>query len=78
MPNVTVIYGEEIKSAQVALDSLLGDAIIATGLPLEQPCAGRGTCGKCKVLVEGGVTPYDEIEIEHLTPGERAINYRLA
>jgi ferredoxin len=50
MPNVTVIYGEDITATQVAHDSLLGDAIIATGLPLEQPCAGRGTCGKCKVL----------------------------
>jgi uncharacterized 2Fe-2S/4Fe-4S cluster protein (DUF4445 family) len=78
MPNVTVIYGEDITETQVAHGSLLGDAIIASGLPLEQPCAGRGTCGKCKVLVQGGVTPCDEIEIEHLTPGERAINYRLA
>jgi uncharacterized 2Fe-2S/4Fe-4S cluster protein (DUF4445 family) len=78
MPNVTVIYGEEVRTTQVARDTLLGDAIIGTGLPLEQPCAGRGTCGKCKVLAEGGLTPYDEIEGEHLTPGERAISYRLA
>jgi uncharacterized 2Fe-2S/4Fe-4S cluster protein (DUF4445 family) len=78
MPKVTVIYGEEVRETQVAYGGLLGDAIIATGLPLEQPCAGRGTCGKCKVLVEGGASPLDEIEMEHLTPGERAINYRLA
>lgn len=78
MPNVTVTYGEEVKSTQVTYDTLLGDAIIATGLPLEQPCAGRGTCGKCKVLAEGGLTACDEIEMEHLTPGERAISYRLA
>jgi uncharacterized 2Fe-2S/4Fe-4S cluster protein (DUF4445 family) len=78
MPDVTVHYGEEVKSTQVAYATLLGDAIIATGLPLEQPCAGRGTCGKCKVLAEGGLTDFDEIEQEHLTPGERAISYRLA
>jgi uncharacterized 2Fe-2S/4Fe-4S cluster protein (DUF4445 family) len=47
-------------------------------LPLEQPCAGRGTCGKCKVLVEAGLAPPDEIEQKHLTPGERAVGNRLA
>lgn len=78
MPTVTVVYGEQVKSTEVAPDSLLGDAIVATGLPLEQPCAGRGTCGKCKVLVETGVSPWDEIELEHLTPGERAVGYHLA
>jgi uncharacterized 2Fe-2S/4Fe-4S cluster protein (DUF4445 family) len=78
MPIVEVVYGEETKSTEVPVDTLLGDAIIATGLPLEQPCAGRGTCGKCKVLVETGVTPPDEIESKHLTPGEQAVGYRLA
>jgi uncharacterized 2Fe-2S/4Fe-4S cluster protein (DUF4445 family) len=78
MPTVTVVYGEQVKTAQVAVDTLLGDAILATGLPLEQPCAGRGTCGKCKVLVETGATDLDEVEQEHLTVGERAIGYRLA
>jgi len=78
MPNVTVIYGEEQKSIQTEPGSLLGDVIAETGLPLEQPCAGRGTCGKCKVLVEKGVRPPDEIEFENLTPGEIALNNRLA
>jgi uncharacterized 2Fe-2S/4Fe-4S cluster protein (DUF4445 family) len=78
MPKVTVVYGEEIKEIGVASGTVLGDAIIAAGLPLEQPCAGRGTCGKCKVLVEAGVTPLDEVELEHLTPGEQAVHYRLA
>lgn len=78
MPTLTVVYGEETKSIQVAKDTLLGDAIAATGLPLEQPCAGRGICGKCKVLVEAGVAPPDEVENEHLTPGELALDNRLA
>jgi hypothetical protein len=41
MPTVTVIYGEEVRELPAARDSLLGDVIIAAGLPLEQPCAGR-------------------------------------
>jgi len=78
MPVVTVVYGEQIKSVESQSDSILGDAIAATGLPLEQPCAGRGTCGKCKVLIESGVAPPDEIERQHLSPGELALDNRLA
>ena len=78
MPTLTVIYGEEVKTVEIAVGSLVGDAIAATGLPLEQPCAGRGTCGKCKVLVETGVAPPDVVEFEHLTPGELAVDNRLA
>ena len=78
MPNVTVVYGEEEKTVQAENGTLLGDVIAETGLPLEQPCAGRGTCGKCKVLVEEGVAEPDEIEFKNLTPGEIALNNRLA
>lgn len=78
MPNVTVIYGEKEQTTAVEAGSLLGEAIAATGLPLEQPCAGRGTCGKCKVMVEAGISPPDEIEAKHLTRGELALNNRLA
>lgn len=78
MAQLTVIYGEKTTSVEVNPGDLLGDGIVATGLPLEQPCAGRGTCGKCKVLAETGVAPPDEIERKHLTPGELALNNRLA
>ncbi len=78
MPNVTVVYGEEEKVVQAENGTLLGDMIAETGLPLEQPCAGRGTCGKCKVLVEEGIAEPDEIERKNLTPGEIALNNRLA
>ncbi|RLD11082.1 MAG: hypothetical protein DRI56_01745 [Chloroflexota bacterium] len=78
MPKVTVIYGEETKTISAEEGEILGDVIARTGLPLEQPCAGRGTCGKCKVLVEQGIAPPDEVEKKNLTPGELALNNRLA
>ena len=78
MPELTIVYGEKTETLTVPADTILGDAIAAAGLPLEQPCAGRGTCGLCKVLVEAGVAPPDEVEIEHLTPGELALDNRLA
>ena len=78
MPTLTVIYGTETRIANVPVDTLIGEAVALTGLPLEQPCAGRGTCGKCKVLVETGVAPPDAVEKRHLTPGELALDNRLA
>ena len=67
MPQVTIIYGEKVRSVDVATGSLVGDAVAATDLPLEQPCAGRGTCGKCKILVESGAAPPDSVEASNLT-----------
>lgn len=78
MPKVIVIYGEETETKEVKRGTLLGEAIAATGLPLEQPCAGRGTCGKCKVLIEAGIAPPDEVELENLSQGELALGNRLA
>ena len=78
MAQVTVIYGSDITKIQAEEGEILGDVIARTGLPLEQPCAGRGTCGKCKVLVEEGTAPPDDIELKNLTAGEIALNNRLA
>lgn len=70
--------GSRNLTTEVPEGSLVGDAILETGLPLEQPCAGKGTCGLCKVLVEEGVAPPDEVEREHLSAGELALDNRLA
>ena len=76
--NVTVTYGTDERTSTVEQGTVLGDAIIATGLPLEQPCAGRGSCLKCKVIAEGTLSPLDEKELEGLTEAEQAADYRLA
>ncbi len=78
MPRVIVIYGEKHQVTQSKQGELLGDVVAATGLPLEQPCAGRGTCGLCKVIDEGGLSSPDEIEKKHLSPGEISVGNRLA
>lgn len=66
------------RAVAVPAGTLLGHAIAESGLPLEQPCAGRGTCGKCRVLVEAGIAPPGEVELRQLTPEELALNNRLA
>jgi uncharacterized 2Fe-2S/4Fe-4S cluster protein (DUF4445 family) len=76
--NVTVNYGTDERTVAVEPGSQLGEAIISTGLPLEQPCAGRGSCLKCKVIAQGALSPLDEKELEGLSEAERAADYRLA
>ncbi|MGD8632609.1 MAG: ASKHA domain-containing protein [Anaerolineales bacterium] len=78
MPTVKVVYGEEEQLVEAQAGEVLGDVISRTELPLEQPCAGRGTCGMCKVLAERGLAEPDDVEAEHLTEGELALNNRLA
>lgn len=78
MPRVSVSYGEDVRSIAVEKSTLLSDAVIGTGLSLEQPCGGRGTCLKCKVMAQGDLSPYDPLEIKSLTSAEKGVNYRLA
>lgn len=49
------------------------------GVALTSICAGKGTCGKCKIrLVSGEVSPLHEREKEPLSVEEIAQGYRLA
>lgn len=75
---LTAILGTDQRTADVERDSVLGTGILAAGFPLEQPCAGRGTCHKCKVIAQGDMSPLDDKELEGLTRAERSADYRLA
>lgn len=51
------------------------------GEPIESLCGGKGSCGKCMVLINNGiknVSELTEIEKQTLTEQEIAQNYRLA
>ncbi len=85
MPLLTASYGTKTRTVEVASGTGLGEAIAATELPLEQPCAGRGTCGKCRVLVEqesasrrGRLSTLDAVERKLLSAAEQTAGYRLA
>lgn len=44
----------------------------------DAPCNGNGTCGKCKVLVKGCVSPLTQVEQKLLSAQEVSANVRLA
>ncbi len=48
------------------------------GVPIERTCGGRGTCGKCRVVVSGRVSELTDVEGQHLSAQELAQGYRLA
>lgn len=44
---------QNLRELHVPAETPLAEAAAEVGLPLRRDCGGRGTCGKCKVLVNG-------------------------
>lgn len=67
-------------AVEMATEDTLLDAIRrAPDMRFESPCNGRGTCGKCKVIVRSGcVTPLTEAEKTRLSEEEIKNGYRMA
>ena len=80
MAQPVVIFQPEGRRTRVGVREDLLDAARRCGVGLEDLCAGRGTCGKCKVVVRQGAeilrpaTPFEA----HLTREERQRGIRLA
>jgi|CZCB01.1.fsa_nt_gi uncharacterized 2Fe-2S/4Fe-4S cluster protein (DUF4445 family) len=59
MIDVTIVLsGDEIKTKANQGDNLL-DVIRSAGVPIDSPCNGSGTCGKCRVKIVEGVIKQD-------------------
>jgi len=82
----TTVKAEKLKvtflpkevSTRVPAGTTLFHAAAWTGQPVESTCGGRGTCGKCRVLILEGsrvVTPADQ---EHLSPDDIEAGWRLS
>jgi len=56
----------------------LGELMARCGAPLDQPCGGRGTCGKCRVKVTGVVPECTDGERLLLSDEEIRAGIRLA
>lgn len=65
-------------SVRVCAGETLLDAIRRAGGSLYAPCAGRGICGKCRIIARGGLAAPTDAERDHLTPAQLAAGVRLA
>ena len=68
------IDGEPVRAREGAI---LGRLLEKRG-GLSMPCAGMGRCGKCRVYVDGRVSPPKEAERRLLGEKELAQGIRLA
>ena len=56
MAQYTLTLKPSGKSQAFHQDTLLADALMDMGVMVRTPCGGKGTCGKCQVLLEGPTT----------------------
>lgn len=76
----TVKFLPEGKRVVVPVEATLLEAALKAGVDVTSLCSGRGTCGKCKVIVvEGyeGVTPLSDVERCFLSEEELKSGLRL-
>lgn len=63
------------RTIEVPEGTNLLEAAILAGVEINSACAGRGVCGRCRVVVEG---PIDSQPTDKITKDEWATGYRLA
>lgn len=77
--NLTIYSKDGEIAISVKENENLLDAIRRSGLYLDSPCGGRGTCGKCLVKVKGSLSSMEKKEEDFIkTAGLDIKNHRLA
>ena len=75
---ITVREGDEVKEFIVQGGNSLLSGLIENKFDISSSCAGRGTCGYCKVRVEHGGGPILPTEEIFMSRREKQENMRLA
>lgn len=77
---VTVHRGETVEKLEAEEGRTILSVLLDVGdYTIDAPCGGKGTCGKCKVVVESGrVSDPDERELGFLSDFEQRRGTRLA
>jgi uncharacterized 2Fe-2S/4Fe-4S cluster protein (DUF4445 family) len=77
----TIIFQPEGKRAIANLNENLLKIAQKVGIGIDSTCGGRGTCGKCRVIVRLGnefLSSVSNLEKKHLSEEEIKKGYRLA
>lgn len=78
MADCTVTFEPSGRRAVCSHGQSLQEAARQAGLFLSSICGGQGTCGKCRVQVQGDLYPFTASELALLSAEERQAGYRLA
>lgn len=71
---VRQVFDFQIKDDGILLSELLKEC----GIPFEMPCGGRGTCRKCRVVIEGNVEAPGTAETSMLSAEDLSAGIRYA
>jgi len=66
------------KNIEVNQGTTALEALERAGINIDTPCGGKGICGKCKILINKGITTATPIEEELLSEEEIKKSFRLA
>ncbi|MEM4723921.1 MAG: 2Fe-2S iron-sulfur cluster-binding protein, partial [Candidatus Hadarchaeum sp.] len=66
MQGAKVVFLPDGKSIEVGVGTNLLEAAKKVGITLESVCGGKGTCGKCRIIVEAGAGNLNKITREEL------------
>jgi len=78
MADCPVLFEPSGRRVSCSPGQTLMEAARQAGLPIASVCGGQGTCGKCRVRVQGALDALTAREEDLLSPEERAAGYRLA
>jgi len=66
------------KNIRVNEGTTILEVLGKVGINIDTSCGGKGTCGKCKVLVRENIADASPLEEKFLSPEEIKKGFRLA
>jgi len=75
---IKITFLPDEKNIEVNKGPSILEALEKAGISIDTPCGGKGICGKCKVLINKGITAAASIEKEFLSEEEIEKGFRLA
>jgi len=78
MATIKIIASGKKAHASAKKGTLAADIVLDAGFFIERPCAGKGSCGKCKVIAKGWLNKPNLKEQNAISKKEFSRGYRLA
>lgn len=75
---IKITFLPDKKNIKVNKGTTILEALESVGININVPCGGKGICGKCKILINKGITTATPIEEELLSGEEIKKGFRLA
>jgi len=75
---IKITFLPDKKNITVNEGTTILEALESAGINIDTPCGGKGTCGKCKILVIKGMNMITPVEEKFLSEEEIKKDFRLA